>query len=113
MVLLNTKSKTTRKIRVVVVSVYQGEDEFFARFLGPNKIFDLDVNAIQFTYENDLYGVRNVEGIADANSEQLKYKVNGEDSGYKAAHEATTDDSKAFEEIKKKDIEENIFEIKE
>ncbi len=101
------------KINFVMLSVYQGEDELFARFLGPKKVFDLDVNAIQFIYENDFYEVRDVEGVADANSEQLKYQVNGKDKDWGPAHSATVDDSKAFEEIKKEDIKENIFEIKE
>ena len=95
------------EINFVMLSVYQGRDKLFSRY-----IKKLDINAIQYTYENDLLDVNDVKDVQDANSEESNYDGPGYTSRLDV-HSATIDDEHAMQEIISEDEKENIYKKKE
>ena len=89
-------------INFIGLAVFQG-DEFT---IGSVK----NVNAIQFTYDNDFYKCRPMQGVIDANSE----KIDNFESYYKKAglldtHSAVIDKEQAIDEVFKEDKEKDVF----
>jgi hypothetical protein len=102
------------EINVIALATFQSSDHLFEHYYTDEGGDDnLDVNIIQFTYENDLPGVGDIPGVSDANSEKLNYKINGKKSGWLDAHSAVIDDSRAIKEVIKEDKKTNTFEKKE
>lgn len=94
-----------------MLAVFQADAESFKWYLG-GKYSDLKINAIQFSYENDLPRVGDVKSVIDANSEKSSYMIKGEKSGGLDAHSAVIDDQNAFKEIIKEDKKTNTFKKK-
>jgi len=91
-------------LNFVALAVYQG-NEFSLSGL---------VNVIQFTYENDMYGVNDMTGVPDANSEEKSFiNSSGKVSGRLEAHSAVIVDTEALDEVIKTDKSQNVFVKKE
>jgi hypothetical protein len=103
--------KLNVNLNFVMLAVFQADAEIFKWYLG-GKYSDLKVNAIQFSYENDLPRVGVVGSVLDANSEKSNYMVNGEKSSMVTAHSAVIDDTHAFEEIVREDKKTKTFKKK-
>jgi RHS repeat-associated protein len=98
------EAKLDVDINFVALSVFQG-DEFTVNT-------DL-INAIQFTYDNDLYKNRPMKGVTDANSEERSnLDEQRQETGRLETHSAPIEKKEAFEEIKNEDAS-GIFKRKE
>ena len=97
------------EINFVMLAIFQADNPNFNNSLNKE---GLDINAIQFTYSNDLPGVNSVENILDANNNNLYFAEDGKKSGALKAHSAVIDDWEAMMLILRLDIKENVFKIK-
>jgi len=97
------EEKLNTSINFVMLAVFQSDSPLFS-FLSK-----LNVNAIQFTYGNDLPDVGKVKGVSDANPNNLNYAIDGKKSSSLKAHSAVIDNSKAINKVIEKDSKEGIF----